>query len=188
MKTSDEKRSYLRMPIPGLKVKYNIVGTEGILIPRLPRPRDAYTMLPENIENIEPIFQLMFERLERIEMKLDYLLRMMSRGGQEKIFKYDSAVIDISGGGLSFTHCQGLSVGDVLELCIYSTAGEITPIFAVGKVCRVEYKDDGKYCLVGVEFSDIYEEDRQLIIRMIFDTERKSRRRVNTDESSSRNP
>jgi len=178
--SSDEKRSYLRMVVPGLKVRYNVFEAEAVIgMPRLPRLKEAYAILPNGDEDLEPIFQLMLERLERIEMKIDYLLRMMSRGVEEKLFQHESIVVDISGGGLSFTHRESISTGKYLELCIYSDVGDMSPIFAVGKVCRVEFKDKEKCYLLGVEFSDIYEEDRQTIIRMVFDIERKLRRRVN---------
>jgi len=189
MMNSDEKRSYLRMAVPGLKVRYNVFETEIFnAVPRLPRPKEAYTLLPNGGETLEPVFQLMLERLERIEMKLDYILRMMGRGVEERLFQYESMVQDISGGGLSFTHHESISTGKYLELCVYSAVGDMSPIFAVGKVCRVEFKEKEKCYLLGVEFSDIYEEDRQTIIRMVFDVERKLRRRVNINGSYSENP
>jgi len=177
------------MSVPGLRARYNVLETEALTtVPRLPRLKEAYTILPNGDEELEPIFQIMLEKLERIEMKLDYILRMMSRGVEQKLFQHDSIVIDISGGGLSFAHPENISTGNYLELCIYSTIGDMSPIFAVGKVCRVEFKDKEKCYLLGVEFSDIYEEDRQIIIRMVFDAERKLRRRVNIDGNYSESP
>ncbi len=170
----DDKRQYLRIHIPGLIVKYNIIDTDENTL-WLPRRHQIYTMIPEGIEDLEPVFQVILDRLERIENKIDHLLQWVGRGFDHKIFQYEDPIVDISGGGISINTKTDLEVGMLLELCIMSKIGDLSPIFAIGRVCRVVKEKNNN--VVGIEFEDIYEEDRQAIVRMVFHAERKLRRK-----------
>ncbi len=166
---NEDKRNYLRINIPHLKVKYNVLSKDKNAV--LPRKRACYQLSPEDEADIEPVFKVILDKLESLEIKVDYLLKWLGKKEGEKPFQYEADVVDISGGGLSCKAGEKLEEDTMLELCITSEVGDTAPIFAIGRVCWT--KDDN---LVGICFEDIYEEDRQVIMRMIFHAERKLRK------------
>ncbi len=163
---SEDKRSYLRINIPHLKVRYNVLSKDKSAV--LPRRRAVYQLSPDEEADIDPVFKVILDKLENLEIKVDYLLKWLGREKGEKPFQHEADVIDIGGGGLSFKADEKLEEETMLELCITSEVGDTAPIFAIGRVCWT--KDDN---MVGICFEDIYEEDRQAIMRMIFHAERK---------------
>ncbi len=194
MNIQDERREYLRIRVPGLIARYNVLDTDDALL-FLPRRQQTYTVSPEGEEELEPVFQLILEKLERLELKIDHLLQWVGRGEDRKAFQYTHPVVDISGGGISLWSDAPLEVGKLLEICILSEIGEMPPLFVIGRVCWIKEEETGAPTLsshlllhpplvegarqqrfVGVEFEDIYEEDRQTIVRMVFHAERKYRK------------
>ncbi len=175
--TPEDKRNYLRIHIPHLKVKYNILPDNQKAF--LPRKKTAYQLSHDEEAELDPIFRVLLDKLESLELKVDYLLKWLGKDGRDKPFEHEAEIIDISGGGLSFHSEQPLKENTMLELCIMSDIGEMSPIFAIGRVCwsKAESNKDITKNIVGICFEDMYEEDRQTIMRMIFHAERKLKKK-----------
>lgn len=81
---------------------------------------------------------------------------------------------DISAGGLSFTTQEVLEIGSKVKFLF--DFGEKTPLLLEGNVIRVEirHKEDSKTPLynVGIKFSNIREEERDIIIGWIMKRQR----------------
>ncbi|SFM42849.1 PilZ domain-containing protein [Thermodesulforhabdus norvegica] len=181
----EKEREFFRIHIPGLIVKYNILPkTEGrYFLPR--RHHHSKPLLPEDSE-LQSELEILFERLDRLETKIDYLLHWLGRGTGEKIFQFESEVTNIGGGGISFISPVPLEVNTFLELCILSIVGDMPPILAIGKVCWQKMSSDrskeASYS-IGVCFEDIYAEDQQTLMRMIFQAEIQQRKRREGEKS-----
>lgn len=174
-----KEREFFRIHVPGLIVRYNLLPrTEGrYFLPRRRRP--GKPVVPEDSE-LQPEFELLIERLDRLETKIDYILHWLSKGSKEKMFEFEAEVANIGGGGLSFFSPVPLEEDTFLELCILSIVGDMPPILAIGKVCWQKASKDrsGKPSYnVGISFEDIYDEDHEVIMRMIFQAEIQQKRR-----------
>lgn len=97
----------------------------------------------------------------------------------EKSDVYHSFTLDISGGGVLICSPVCLSYNDKLDITLaLPQKGEIN---VVGRVLRIEERIDKKSrirsYLLGIEFLEINEPDRDKIIAFIFDMQRRMRRK-----------
>jgi len=103
-------------------------------------------------------------------MKLDWTLALMlktlARLSPEPIAMPRLAEVDISGGGLSFTSPRLLQEGDLLEMQLILPP--FVPIQATAEVVRVVPSGPGASCAVATCFTSIKPEDRERLIRHIF--------------------
>jgi c-di-GMP-binding flagellar brake protein YcgR len=92
---------------------------------------------------------------------------------KEKLFDeyFDASMVDISGGGLAFNANTELDIADVIELSLDLNSNTIN---ILGKIVRVE-KDDSKVkkYAYGINFEKITEIERNIIMRYIFEEQRK---------------
>ncbi|HDL89537.1 MAG TPA: PilZ domain-containing protein [Thermodesulforhabdus norvegica] len=176
MTMTTDRRDYLRIHIPYLHVHYNILPED--VTPVLPKRHKTGKLTADEEANLEPIYRVLLEKLENLETKVDYLLKWLGKAREDKPFDEKAEVINIGGGGLSFRTSRKIEEGTFIELCISSEVGEMVPIFAIGRVCWVEKNPENadRPWTVGICFEDILEDDRQIIMRMIFDAERKQKR------------
>ena len=83
-------------------------------------------------------------------------------------------MLDLSGGGLRFLTKERVENESLLYVLLTLPKGELkTPV----RVCRAEKTEDSKHYMVSVEFHDIPERERDLIIRCVFDIQRAKRKK-----------
>jgi len=103
-------------------------------------------------------------------MKLDWtlalVLKTLAKLSPEPIAMPRLAEVDISGGGLSFTSPRLLQEGDLLEMQLILPP--FVPIPATAEVVRVVPSGPGASCAVATCFTAIKPEDRERLIRHIF--------------------
>lgn len=97
---------------------------------------------------------------------------------QDRAFS-TATMIDISGGGCKFNCNELIMIEKKLILCFYlELAKGITQFELLGKVVySSEVLNKSKIYEHRIEFLDIKEEDRESIVRFIFDEERRRRRK-----------
>lgn len=181
MTTDEQERAFFRIHIPGLIVRYNILPECGkkFFLPR--KCQQFIPSLPDG-SDLQPVVRIVLEKLDRMEEKIDRLLLWLGGGREgDKVFQFESNIEDIGGGGLSFYTDVPLKKNTCLELCIVSCVGDMPPILAIGRVRwqKPETQSGSKTLLynVGVAFEDMYDEDQKMLMRMIFQAERKQRRK-----------
>lgn len=172
-------REYLRVRIPELSVHYNELPP-GLSPPFFLGFGERRAPQAEHDELIEDaVLAALMESLAKLESKVDRILGYLERQGVAKpAYAYQGQVMDISGGGVSFTTTSLHPVGAYLELCLVPQVGDPRPIYAIGKICWVEPGSEKAACeahQVGVKFVEIEEADRQALIRLVFHLQRKEK-------------
>ncbi len=172
-------REYLRVCIPELSVLYNELpaGSGPPFFLGFGARKEPSVEREGPVE--DPVISAILESLAKLESKVDRILGYLERQGTPKpAYAYQGRVVDISGGGVSFATLSLHSVGTYLELCLIPEVGDPRPIYAVGKICWLEpapEKDHEAGHHVGVKFVEIDEADRQTIIRLVFQMQRKEK-------------
>jgi len=136
------------------------------------------------IEGDESSFKdFVISSLQRLENRIDFLIRHLQRAQFGKPYEFQSDVLDIGGGGLSLSSTARCPTGALLDLCVVAEYGNSFSLYAIGKVQRVDEQvtETGEVRYdVGVQFIEINEEDRESLLRTIFDLDRKQKRRTQT--------
>lgn len=109
----------------------------------------------------------------RVKSDLDVIVRMSG----DVIFE-ETIILDISGGGLKFLSRQDFKLGDLVELNI-TLLGEDLDLEA--KVIKVDKIGFGK-SEVSVEFYDLYEDDQNVIVKYVFEKQRREIKRRNNSK------
>ncbi len=106
--------------------------------------------------------------LDVINSKLDMLLSIQSLNFIEKDYPHTTEVVEIGGGGIKCIKPKGIeiNVGDFLDLVIILSTFPLWIVSAIGEVKREEDN------LLGIEFVQIKESDKENIIRFVFQEER----------------
>lgn len=172
-------REYLRVRIPELSVLYNELpaGSSPPFFLGFGERREPPAERDVVVE--DPGLVAVMEALAKLESKVDRILGYLERQGALKpAYAHQGQVLDISGGGLSFATLSLHPVGAYVELCLIPQVGDPRPIYAIGKICWVEpapEKAGSAAHHVGVKFVEIEEPDRQAIIRLVFQLQRKEK-------------
>ncbi len=172
-------REYLRVRIPELSVLYNELPP-GVSPPFFLGFGERRAPQADHDGVVEdPGLATVMESLAKLESKIDRILGHLERQGAAKpAYAHRGQVMDISGGGVSFTTTSLHPVGAYLELCLVPQVGDPRPIYAIGKICWVEPGSEKAACEahnVGVKFVEIEEGDRQALIRLVFQLQRKEK-------------
>lgn len=109
----------------------------------------------------------------RVKSDLDVIVRRLG----DVIFE-ETIILDISGGGLKFLSRQDFKLGDIVELNI-TLLGEDLDLEA--KVVKVDKIGFGK-SEVSVEFYDLYEDDQNVIVKYVFEKQRREIKRRNNSK------
>lgn len=130
-----------------------------------------------------PVIALPFpgmDELRRIQrrkyVRVDASVDVAVEGGHGS---FPTVTQDISGGGLMILQPTGelLKQGEIIQLTLVvpMNTGETYYIEIIGKVIRTMMANDSQPERVSVEFVEILEKDRQLIIRYCFEQQMQSR-------------
>ncbi len=178
------EREYLRIKINGLGIYYNILpDQESAPVMVGLGERESFSATSSDsirlsIDEENAFQKLVLRYLDRLEAKLDELLHTAARDRIGKSYQFSGDVVDIGGGGISFKTVEPLPVGVLLDFCLAARYGNPRPVFAVGDIAWIEdlpeENGENRY-LLGVQFSQINEDDRKAIVRLVFQTERKQR-------------
>ena len=168
-------RGWLRMHIPRLRVHYSVIPREASPIEVPGRIlRAAPDPIPPE-EGPDGAFRReVLEALRRIETRVERLCGCLERDRDSLSPRHHGEVLNIGGGGLAFTAAEPLAPGDLLDLCVLSPWGDPRPVFAVGEVrwVREEAGASGETATVaGAAFTDIAGEDRDAILRTVFEAD-----------------
>lgn len=83
---------------------------------------------------------------------------------------FDALLLDLSGGGMLLKSAKNLKVSDEIVALIKNGNKEVR---VKGKVVRIEDSTNAKYDIIGVEFVDLKNSDREAIIQIVFEIMRK---------------
>lgn len=169
-----EERSYLRVRVTGLKVFFNCIeqGKNNSLYVNFAETPSPFAS--DSLEERSPFQDFVTARLQRIETKLDFLIRQLQKERYGKPYDFEATVLDISGGGFSMSTSVTCGIGTLLDLCLFPEHGSLPSLYALGKARSIDKQGDRH--LVGVQFVAISEEDREMLLRTIFQLERRQKR------------
>lgn len=125
--------------------------------------------------NVDPFIA---NALIDINLKLNFILSMLSCGGETSIFSQKPIEANLSEGGIGFTTQDEFTKGQLLELKMMLPVFPIAIIKAWGKVVRINPSPEGCY-KVGMEYINIKEEDQDKIVHYLFKRQRELLRKRN---------
>ena len=178
------EREYLRVEVSGLKAYFNFLeenDSRSLFLHFTERKKVPYG---EMEGEDDPFREFVISSLQRLEAKLDFLIRYLQREQFGKPYQFQADVFNIGGGGLNLRSTVSCPVGTLLDLCVFAEYGNLFSFNAIGKVQWVEQqvnKNGKTEHNLGVEFMEISEEDREALFRTIFDLDRKQKRREGID-------
>ena len=168
-----DERDYSRAQLPGIKVMYNVIP-DAARVPRSVASLRETREPPPELDRDNPFQHYVVAVLQQLSTKLDRLIGYHERSQSGGGYSYTSEALNISGGGISLSGSFRHPTGALLDLCLLHQYGVPHAVFAIGRVCWVrELVAAGReFCYVsGVEFVDIGEDDREMIVRMVFEAE-----------------
>lgn len=83
---------------------------------------------------------------------------------------FDALLLDLSGGGMRLKSVKDLKVSEEIVALIKNGNKEVK---VKGKIVRIEDSTNAKYNIIGVEFVDLKNSDREAIIQIVFEIMRK---------------
>jgi hypothetical protein len=174
-----DERDYFRARLPGIAVMYNIIPAEA----GVPRSLALFTRTSPpgstpGFNDDDPFQRHVVTVLARLTAKLDRLIGYYERNQGGSGYAFTSEALNVSGGGVSLSGSFRHPADTLLDLCLLCQYGVPHAIFALGRVrwVRELVSDSREFRYVsGVEFVEIGEDDRELIVRMVFHAERQQR-------------
>ena len=122
----------------------------------------------EELGNIDPFI---LNSLIDINLKLNLIISAISSEGKKNIFNRVPIEANLSEGGLGFTTREEISEGDMYALEIMLPVFPIAIIKTLGKAVRITALPEGG-SIIGLQFINIKEEDRDKIVHYIFKKQR----------------
>ncbi len=114
--------------------------------------------------------------LIQLDVKLNYVIDLLSANVQLKEYVYQGLLIDISATGLSFLYSSELEQGALLEVGLALPAQPYGLMDIAGEVLRCQARTgggEGEYKYeIGLAMTDIRPDDRENIIHYIFQKQR----------------
>lgn len=174
-------RDYMRVDVAGLKVRYNCLSIDDSSSLYLEFGKRKSKLTHDSCEEGDSFQSTVTSALHRLEIKLDELIGYLEREKHGTGYQYTGTVVDISGGGLQLRGPCACPVGTLLDLCIFTVYGNNRPLYAIGRVCWAEDAEmeagaeGATESVLGIQFVEISEEAREILVRMVFHVERKRR-------------
>ncbi len=138
---------------------------------------EAFSFDWSSIEDEEDFDPVLVKILFRLDQKIDIVLarqdeilkKITSQDHEEDVYETGECV-DISGTGVNMLIARNLSNGTLLELNIEPPIHPAIQIIALGKITRVSPSRDNEKSgyEISVEFTAINEDDREALIKYIF--------------------
>lgn len=186
----------IMMPIEGSKLiplsvgeKYNLCfftkkglyQCKSVIIDRS-RANNVYTLIIQITTELEKYQRRQFYRFEYL---LEFKYRLISDlntsihepNTLENEKQMSGTILDISGGGARFVSEHSHKRGDMLLMCMEFDTNKITRTFHIKAFIISSYKMVNRkgYYEHRVQFKDIPEDEREAIIKFIFEKERQQR-------------
>lgn len=108
-----------------------------------------------------------------MDFKLDMVLYHLRMREHDLHFPHQLDIMDISGSGLGVAGVQALETGRRILLAVNLPNSPWRPLYAVGEVVRRDKREEADSDLVGINFVEIADADRERIIRFTFEQQRR---------------
>ncbi|MEH6503022.1 MAG: PilZ domain-containing protein [Cycloclasticus sp.] len=169
-----ERRGYFRID-DEVALSYRLVSADENKSSDVLRINENDSVpLANELEKMREVSRIHFRHVEKespeaaryftfIEKKIDLLAHHIMLGANDLFIKNTQSV-SISGSGLAFTASESLSIGDLIELK-FILKPSLTSIQTFSKVVSC-HAQDGQF-KVAVEYSQLTDDDRDLLIRHV---------------------
>ena len=134
--------------------------------------------ISDELEIQQAIPPEIINEIHSIHRKLDFILKLISKPGNDNIFNREPEEINISGSGLKIKSEDNIQPGDYLDIKLVLPIASGVIIELIGEVVHVEKlsekKDASQPAMneIAVKFAAINEDDREFIIRYVFKRQR----------------
>jgi c-di-GMP-binding flagellar brake protein YcgR len=165
---SNQRRDYSRVDV-SIPVEYRMVLQEEKINLQAKIVTDN-TRSEHNHRSGAVYFDPILEEwLNILDAKLDtiiHLLKLRREGNSERHYK----TVNISGGGMSFSVPEKVTIGEILEIKLMLTFQQPVTLMIYGEVVKSEYRDRGY--LIAVHYIHMDDVVRDEIVRFVFERER----------------
>ena len=128
----------------------------------------------ENTNKDSEIGAAIVQLLINIDRKLNVILDSVDTSGKNVMREKKATIENISGAGAKISCEEELAVGDILRIELILPTFPISPIIVFGEAVRVEESDVSRKKDFGVvvKFTTIREDDRDTLVRYVFQKQR----------------
>jgi len=132
-------------------------------------------IFPSGDRDMAQAISLLTSMVIRIDDKLDRVLETLEKGETKKRELEVHDTVDISGSGISVLLTEGLCKGRLLHLSITFKGSYRGQLDVLGRVVRIVPKEDENdtLYLTGIEFVDLSESEKDLLVQYAFSQHRK---------------
>lgn len=179
-----EEREFLRVKVSGIKAYFNFLEEKESCSLFLSFAKRKTVSPREGLGETSPFEESLLSSVQRLESKIDFLIRQLDRERYGVPYEFRADVIDIGGGGVNLLSPVPCTAESFLDICLFAECGNSPSIYTIGQVqwVREETGEGGSIQYrVGVEFVEIEEDDREALFRAIFDLDRRQKRQLNAD-------
>lgn len=141
--------------------------------------------LQDLIADVREESKPMAEALELLNRKLTLLERVVSlegpRSGAQEYTEHEPTNVNLSGGGVALEADSPLAVDALLAIDLVLLPGH-HPMRAIGRVVDCRESEQGGYA-IAIEFEDIREEDREVLIQHVLRRQAEELRRQRLEKT-----
>lgn len=180
------RRKYFRMEL-SIPAKWRALTDEETKLVRegygdqLFRRYHLPTPVDELLEQVDPGSpeEKLYRCVQLISNKLDFIIDQMQAESSDDL-RSSADIIELSGSGLRFVCREYLSQGCLLEMDLVIPGAYHHRVELVVEVVRVKRIDDG--FITAAKIIDVDEADRESIVRVVFERQRRELRGIRSDE------
>jgi len=115
---------------------------------------------------------LLYKLIYQANLKIDRILDILESRDAERYASAGSECVNISGSGMRFVANRSFSIGDIIALRVFLPLVSGTWINVLGKVISSAESAPGNRYDVSVQFVELSEGDREMIVRYVFKRQR----------------
>jgi len=116
--------------------------------------------------------ELLYNLIYQANLKIDRILNILESRDTERYVSANNECVNISGSGMRFVANRSFLIGDVIALRVFLPLVSSTWINMLGKVASSAESDPGNKYDVSVQFIEMSESDREMIVRYVFKRQR----------------
>jgi len=126
-----------------------------------------------NIPELEDVsLKMLYDLMYRVSLKMDRILSTLESKRLGKYESTDDKLVNISGAGMRFVTDPIYAIGDLIALHFMLPLANQPIINVLGEVVKITESEQENKCNTSVKFSDLSEDDREVIIKYVFQRQR----------------
>ncbi len=177
MVLSDDQRGYVRVAVD-FPIQYRVADPNEPVVVKPKKPTFYQMASPHQADILENAYHSraesngeMLELLMWLDWKVNYLIKLMTRQNDDDAYPKNAIVADLSASGMRILASEAASLKQNLHFQMILPIVPFTEMHLVAEVIRCNplnpLPDSGFGIEMGLEFQDMRESDREVLIRYV---------------------